>query len=116
MIRVAGEAGLLVETGSLAVSHRLDAVLRASRPAGVVEIVPGPETVLVVAPGADQGLLRARLDELLGEVLGAGPEARLRSGPGRRAGPGRRLWSFPSSMTGRISNPWPSWPGFRWTT
>lgn len=82
MIRVAGEAGLLVETGSLVVSHRLDAVLRASRPAGVVEIVPGPETVLVVAPGADQGLLRARLDELLGEVLGAGPEreAPLRAG------------------------------------
>ncbi|MBT2226755.1 allophanate hydrolase subunit 1 [Nonomuraea sp. NEAU-A123] len=75
MIRVAGEAGLLVETGSLAVSHRLDAALRASRPAGVVEIVPGPETVLVVAPGADQGLLRARLDEVLGAVLESGPES-----------------------------------------
>lgn len=69
MIRMAGEHGLLVETGSLAMSHRLDAVLRAARPAGVVEIVPGPETVLVVAPGADQGLLRSRLDELLGEAL-----------------------------------------------
>ncbi|MEU7746626.1 allophanate hydrolase subunit 1 [Nonomuraea sp. NPDC049158] len=69
MIRVAGEHGLLVETGSLTVSHRLDAVLRAARPAGVVEVVPGPETVLVVAPGADQGRLRSRLDELLGEAL-----------------------------------------------
>ncbi|MEU7837593.1 MULTISPECIES: allophanate hydrolase subunit 1 [unclassified Nonomuraea] len=69
---MAGEHGLLVETGSLAVSHRLDAVLRAARPAGVVEIVPGPETVLVVAPGADQGLLRSRLDELLGEALKPG--------------------------------------------
>ncbi|MCA2219827.1 5-oxoprolinase subunit B family protein [Nonomuraea aurantiaca] len=72
MIRVAGEHGLLVETGSLAVSHRLDAVLRATRPAGVVEVVPGPETVLVVAPGADQGRLRSRLDELLGEALDPG--------------------------------------------
>jgi KipI family sensor histidine kinase inhibitor len=72
MIRVAGEHGLLVETGSLAVSHRLDAVLRAARPAGVVEVVPGPETVLVVAPGADQGRLRSRLDELLGEALEPG--------------------------------------------
>ncbi|MEV1244153.1 allophanate hydrolase subunit 1 [Nonomuraea sp. NPDC050022] len=69
---MAGEHGLLVETGSLAVSHRLDAVLRAARPAGVVEIVPGPETVLVVAPGADQGRLRSRLDELLGEALKPG--------------------------------------------
>ncbi|MEU7853105.1 allophanate hydrolase subunit 1 [Nonomuraea sp. NPDC049141] len=83
MIRVAGEAGLLVETGSLAVSHRLDAALRASRPAGVVEIVPGPETVLVVAPGADQGLLRARLDELLGEVLESGPEREAPLGAGQ---------------------------------
>ncbi|MEV6152500.1 allophanate hydrolase subunit 1 [Nonomuraea sp. NPDC052129] len=69
---MAGEHGLLVETGSLAVSHRLDAVLRAARPAGVVEVVPGPETVLVVAPGADQGRLRSRLDELLGEMLQSG--------------------------------------------
>lgn len=65
MIRVAGEHGLLVETGSLAVSHRLDALLRADRPAGVVEIVPGPETVLVVAPGAEPTRLRDRLAALL---------------------------------------------------
>ncbi|MFI6926295.1 allophanate hydrolase subunit 1 [Nonomuraea spiralis] len=61
MIRTAGEHALLVETGSLAASHRLDAALRADRPEGVVEIVPGPETVLVVAPGADRERLRARL-------------------------------------------------------
>ncbi|MBF8187383.1 allophanate hydrolase subunit 1 [Nonomuraea sp. K274] len=64
MIRTAGEHGLLVETGSLELSHRLDAALRAERPEGVVEIVPGPETVLVVAPGADQARLRARLAEV----------------------------------------------------
>ncbi|MFD9939711.1 allophanate hydrolase subunit 1 [Nonomuraea sp. NPDC059023] len=64
MIRAAGEHGLLVETGSLEVSHRLDALLRAERPGSVVEIVPGPETVLVVAPGADQLRLRERLADL----------------------------------------------------
>lgn len=78
-IRRAGEHGLLVETGALDVSHRLDAALRADRPAGVVEVVPGPETVLVVAPGADQGRLRARLGELLadcepGGEPGGGPD------------------------------------------
>lgn len=70
MIRTAGEHGLLVQTGSLEVSHRLDALLRASRPAGVVEIVPGPSTVLVVAPGADAGLLRGELAAAL-EVASA---------------------------------------------
>ncbi|MET7465434.1 allophanate hydrolase subunit 1 [Nonomuraea sp. NPDC005501] len=68
MIRGAGEHGLLVETGALEVSHRLDALLRADRPDGVVEIVPGPETVLVVAPGADLGRLRAALERLLEEA------------------------------------------------
>ncbi|GAA4942735.1 KipI family sensor histidine kinase inhibitor [Nonomuraea thailandensis] len=67
MIRTAGEHALLVETGSLELSHRLDAALRARRPEGVVEIVPGPETVLVVAPGADQAGLRARLEEVARE-------------------------------------------------
>ncbi|MGW0805199.1 5-oxoprolinase subunit B family protein [Nonomuraea sp. NPDC002799] len=71
MIRAAGEDGLLVETGSLELSHRLDAALRADRPAGVVEIVPGPATVLVVAPGADQARLRARLAEVVaGDLAG----------------------------------------------
>ncbi|MEV4803813.1 allophanate hydrolase subunit 1 [Nonomuraea sp. NPDC049421] len=70
MIRTAGEHGLLVETGSLELSHRVDAALRAARPAGVVEIVPGPATVLVVAPGADQGRLRARLESVVREEGG----------------------------------------------
>ncbi|GAA4090369.1 5-oxoprolinase subunit B family protein [Nonomuraea soli] len=64
-IRFAGEHGLLVETGSLAQSHRIDALLRSERPPGVVEIVPGPETVLVVAPGADMPRLRGHLGALL---------------------------------------------------
>lgn len=65
MIRRAGEHGLLVETGALEVSHRLDAALRAERPPEVLEVVPGPETVLVVAPGADQSRLRGLLETLL---------------------------------------------------
>lgn len=64
-VRRAGEHGLLVRTGALEVSHRMDAALRAERPRGVVEVVPGPETLLVVAPGADQGRLRSHLEELL---------------------------------------------------
>ncbi|MEU7892166.1 allophanate hydrolase subunit 1 [Nonomuraea sp. NPDC049152] len=64
VIRDAGEHGLLVETGSLAASHRLDALLRAERPAGVEEIVPGPETVLVVTGGGDRPRLRAHLAAL----------------------------------------------------
>jgi KipI family sensor histidine kinase inhibitor len=54
-LRRVGERGVLVETGSLAASHRLDALLRAERPPGVTEIVPGPETVLVVADGDEPG-------------------------------------------------------------
>ncbi|MGV9328852.1 5-oxoprolinase subunit B family protein [Streptosporangium sandarakinum] len=73
VIRRAGESALLVETGSLEVSHRLDALLREHRPAGVTEIVPGPATVLVVAPGADPAALRARLTLLLGAARDAAP-------------------------------------------
>ncbi|MCK2217742.1 allophanate hydrolase subunit 1 [Actinomadura sp. ATCC 31491] len=65
MIRLAGEHGLLVETGSLELSHRMDAALRRERPDRVEEIVPGPDTVLVVAPGGDRERLRARLERLL---------------------------------------------------
>ncbi|MEV4107936.1 allophanate hydrolase subunit 1 [Nonomuraea sp. NPDC049695] len=75
MIRTAGEHGLLVETGSLELSHRLDAALRADRPAGIVEIVPGPETVLVLAPGADQGRLRTRLADVVERERGKGGAA-----------------------------------------
>ncbi|MEU6744151.1 5-oxoprolinase subunit B family protein [Streptosporangium sandarakinum] len=73
VVRRAGESALLVETGSLEVSHRLDALLREDRPAGVTEIVPGPATVLVVAPGADPAALRARLSLLLGAARDAAP-------------------------------------------
>ncbi|GGP85546.1 5-oxoprolinase subunit B family protein [Streptosporangium pseudovulgare] len=73
VVRRAGESALLVETGSLEVSHRLDALLRERRPAGVTEIVPGPATVLVVAPGADPAALRARLSLLLGTARDAAP-------------------------------------------
>ncbi|MFD8534186.1 allophanate hydrolase subunit 1 [Streptosporangium canum] len=74
-IRRAGEDSLLVETGSLEISHRLDALLRADRPAGVVEIVPGPETVLVTAPGADLSGLRSLLSHLLGTARHPGAGA-----------------------------------------
>ncbi|MEO3873061.1 allophanate hydrolase subunit 1 [Nonomuraea sp. B12E4] len=84
MIRAAGEHGLLVETGSLELSHRVHAALRAERPEGVVEILPGPETVLVVAPGADQGRLRARLEAVVdrergrrGSAAAEGPVVRI---------------------------------------
>lgn len=63
-IRRAGEHGLLVETGGVAASHRLDALLRAAPPPGVTDIVPGAATVLVVAPGADLTRLRSHLAEL----------------------------------------------------
>ncbi|SDK72614.1 5-oxoprolinase subunit B family protein [Nonomuraea jiangxiensis] len=80
MIRPVGEHGLLAETGSLELSHRVHAALRAERPEGVVEIVPGPETVLVVAPGADQGRLRARLEAVVDRERG-------RTGAGAAEGP-----------------------------
>ncbi|MEV5407377.1 allophanate hydrolase subunit 1 [Thermopolyspora sp. NPDC052614] len=83
-IRRSGEHALLVETGGLRLSHRLDALLRAERPAGVAEIVPGPETLLVVAPGADLGRLSALLSKLLAE---SAAEARARpEGTGGDAG------------------------------
>ncbi|MEV0583759.1 allophanate hydrolase subunit 1 [Nonomuraea sp. NPDC050310] len=76
-----GERGLLVETGELALSHRLDARLRAEPPAGVVEIVPGPETVLVVSEAADLAPLRAHLAGLLAAAE-AEPEAAGADGSG----------------------------------
>lgn len=70
-VRRVGEHALLVETGSLEISHRLDALLRADRPRGVVEIVPGPVTLLVTAPGADPARLRDELFRLLGTASAA---------------------------------------------
>lgn len=59
-VRVAGERGLLVEVEDLETVHRLHAALRELDPPGVVELVPGYRTVLIVA---DPGQAEA-LDEL----------------------------------------------------
>ena len=59
-LRPAGERGLLVEVGELETVHRLHAALRALDPPGVVELVPGYRTLLIVA-GAGHA---AALDEL----------------------------------------------------
>jgi KipI family sensor histidine kinase inhibitor len=66
-LRVAGERGLLVEVDDLETVHRLHAALRELDPPGVVELVPGYRTVLVVAdPGQAEVLdeLAARLPSL----------------------------------------------------
>ncbi|TMR31835.1 5-oxoprolinase subunit PxpB [Actinomadura geliboluensis] len=61
----AGDAALLVETGDLATAHRLNAALRDDLPPGVVDVVPGEQTVLVMAdPSADLDRLAARLPHL----------------------------------------------------
>ncbi|MDL4815848.1 5-oxoprolinase subunit PxpB [Actinomadura opuntiae] len=61
----AGDAALLVETGDLATAHRLNAALRAAAWPGVVDVVPGEQTVLVVTePSADLDRLAARLPDL----------------------------------------------------
>ena len=48
-VRPAGERALLVEAGDLETVHRLHAALRELDPPGVVELVPGYRTLLVVA-------------------------------------------------------------------
>jgi KipI family sensor histidine kinase inhibitor len=48
-LRPAGERGLLVEVGELETVHRLHAALRDLDPPGVVELVPGYRTLLIVA-------------------------------------------------------------------
>jgi KipI family sensor histidine kinase inhibitor len=66
-LRVAGERGLLVEVDDLETVHRLHAALRELDPPGVVELVPGYRTVLIVAdPGQAEVLdeLAARLPSL----------------------------------------------------
>jgi KipI family sensor histidine kinase inhibitor len=66
-LRPAGERGLLVEVEDLETVHRLHAALRELDPPGVVELVPGYRTVLVVADPAKAGALddlAARLPEL----------------------------------------------------
>ncbi|NDU77365.1 5-oxoprolinase subunit PxpB [Actinomadura sp. DSM 109109] len=51
-VRRVGDTALLVETGDLATAHRMNAALRDAPPPGVVDVVPGERTVLVVAEGA----------------------------------------------------------------
>ncbi|MFI0355610.1 allophanate hydrolase subunit 1 [Actinomadura sp. 9N407] len=65
-VRRAGDAALLVETGDLATSHRLNAAIREAAIPGIADIVPGEGTVLVVAdPDAgDLDRLAARLPAL----------------------------------------------------
>jgi KipI family sensor histidine kinase inhibitor len=48
-LRPVGERALLVEVGELETVHRLHAALRELDPPGVVELVPGYRTLLVVA-------------------------------------------------------------------
>jgi KipI family sensor histidine kinase inhibitor len=66
-LRPAGERGLLVEVEDLETVHRLHAALRELDPPGVVELVPGYRTVLIVADPAHAGVLddlAARLPKL----------------------------------------------------
>ncbi|MEU5882120.1 5-oxoprolinase subunit PxpB [Spirillospora sp. NPDC047279] len=62
----AGDAALLADTGDLETAHRLDTAIRAAALPGVVDVVPGERTVLVVTDPArcDLGRLAARLPEL----------------------------------------------------
>ena len=76
-LRPAGERGLLVELDELETVHRLHAALRDLDPPGVVELVPGYRTLLVVAAPDSGGALdelAAGLPELelppAGEVAG----------------------------------------------
>jgi KipI family sensor histidine kinase inhibitor len=56
-LRPAGERGLLVEVEELETVHRLHAALRELDPPGVVELVPGYRTLLVLAEPERAGLL-----------------------------------------------------------
>ncbi|WP_242906126.1 5-oxoprolinase subunit PxpB [Actinomadura terrae] len=64
-VRRAGDTALLVETGDLATAHRLNIAFRDAAPPGIVDVVPGERTVLVVAePGTDLDRLAALLPGL----------------------------------------------------
>ncbi|MDF2740193.1 MAG: pxpB [Actinomycetia bacterium] len=65
-LRPAGERGLLVEVEELETVHRLHAALRQLDPPGVVELVPGYRTVLIVADPQRAGVL----DELAAGLPG----------------------------------------------
>jgi KipI family sensor histidine kinase inhibitor len=65
-LRPAGERGLLVEVDGLETVHRLHAALRQLGPPGVVELVPGYRTLLVVAAPEEA----EALDELAATLPG----------------------------------------------
>jgi KipI family sensor histidine kinase inhibitor len=65
-LRPAGERGLLVEVDELETVHRLHAALRQLGPPGVVELVPGYRTLLVVAAPEEA----EALDELAATLPG----------------------------------------------
>jgi KipI family sensor histidine kinase inhibitor len=65
-LRPAGERGLLVEVEELETVHRLHAALLRLDPPGVVELVPGYRTVLIVADPERAGVL----DELAAGLPG----------------------------------------------
>ncbi|GAA0377684.1 hypothetical protein Acor_43570 [Acrocarpospora corrugata] len=67
ILRRMGEHALLIETGALAESHRLDAELRRLGIKGVEEIVPGPESVLVVVSGGDLEVIWEQVELMVGE-------------------------------------------------
>ncbi|WP_433335655.1 5-oxoprolinase subunit B family protein [Spirillospora sp. CA-294931] len=61
-----GDTALLVETGDLATAHRLNAAIREAALPGIIDVVPGESTVLVVTDPAscDLGRLAAHLPSL----------------------------------------------------
>lgn len=61
----AGDRALLIETRDQASAHRLHTALRSAGPPGLVDVVPGARTVLVVADPA-----RLDLDRLAAELPG----------------------------------------------
>jgi KipI family sensor histidine kinase inhibitor len=65
-LRPAGDRGLLVEVDGLETVHRLHAALRQLGPPGVVELVPGYRTLLVVAAPEEA----EALDELAATLPG----------------------------------------------
>lgn len=79
MIRPFGEAALLVELGSPQRAQALAASLRAVPIDGVVEAVPGLESVLVELspPGADPGALVPALEDRLATLDSAPAPGRL---------------------------------------
>ncbi|WP_214108815.1 5-oxoprolinase subunit B family protein [Acrocarpospora catenulata] len=84
-IRRAGDHALLIETGSLAASHRLDSFLRAHRFTTFDDIVPGPETVLVVSSRTPYARLHQQVTALL-EEASLGYLEPSPTGPGSGAG------------------------------